>query len=746
MPTRVQLADGRVVTVQTDDPQEAARAAHRFQQANPVSAEHPAWRPRNVSDRVRGAPSDAYQAAYERRARERSPPPNASPAVRQAQELNRSGPAGLTNQMMRNLDWQDDVAGFSTYLGQGTDNLIRRVRGQPIEIPAGEAANAAIDYERAERDRVAREQPIMNAVSIGMSVPASAGTPAGVIPRMTMLGAGTATAGINVPFALARQEGSLQERLPGAGLETAVAFGAGAGLQGLVNRLTRPTVSNTTASRIQDFDAAGVRAPLAAVQGRGSAPMAMAISENPIGGNVRRNLQNSVDDVQRASQRLTQQVGTPEPRDTAGEIIQAGVRRFASQRVPRPAGNVDPRSVPVSELSVSTKADLLYDNVFARLRADEAAMVGQVDGPLLNLDRTRQVLASIQNRVSGEASNRAMRSQMIDEMAEAIDDDMANGTLRFQDLREWRTRIREAQRNEGLRQGMDNAALQRIEGALTGDIYDSAVNISPGVAHELRRADQWYRTANARIENALERFMPSPTNPGASAYRHAITLAQQGGGKNARALRQVRASLRPDEWRAFGATVADELGNPSFGNPTVLEPGAFSIENFVTNYARLSPEGRQLLFGKVTPELDRLARVAGNIKNVRGFANMSRSSQSVQNTGTLMLAGGATASAVGGNMIPLAGLISTGLAMRITGEMLTNPAFVRWLTSTGAAGGQGMRRQLAMLATIAARDPAIVPLYKELVQRGYAQVQLEFGQGAPRSDLPQRSVERELQQ
>src|SRR5689334_7579661 len=36
MTTTVRLSDGRVITVQTDDPNAAARAAHIFQQNNPI--------------------------------------------------------------------------------------------------------------------------------------------------------------------------------------------------------------------------------------------------------------------------------------------------------------------------------------------------------------------------------------------------------------------------------------------------------------------------------------------------------------------------------------------------------------------------------------------------------------------------------------------------------------------------------------------------------------------------------------
>lgn len=634
-------------------------------------------------------------------------PEAAIPFARGVENFNRTGPPAVFGQMWRNMGTQDDQAYWQN-----------RHRGP-------EAAQAAYDLENTEQQRVAREQPAVNAGSIAASIPAFGGNPVANAPRMSMLQAGGTAMAMNAPFAVARQEGSLPERLPGALQEEAAVGLFGAGLQGVANRFARAPMANSSQARAQEFQAANVRAPLAAVQGRGNAPLAQAIAENPIGGNVRRNLQNSVDDVQREYTGMVGRAGTPEPREVAGEIVQRGVRRFANGRnepmpntqVRNPASGrmqqATPRQIRTRDWSFGAKSGALYDDVFTRLARDEEAMIqGGVQGHL-STNATENVLQSIEGRVAGQASREAMASPMIGTIRSALAEDAANGTLRFQDLRAWRTWVREAQRNEGLRQGLDNAALQRLERALTEDIYASAQSIGGQAAQDLHAIDRWYRQTTNRINTALQPF--DDASGGAQAFRRVIDLASQGGRQNTRQLMQLREAMRPDEWRSVSASIMDELGNPNFGNPHIMEPGAFSLENFVRNVGRMSPEGRQTLFGpQLARDLENLARVAGYIKGVRAFANMSRSGSSLQNASTIAAGGGAVVAAATGNVAPLTMLVGAGLAMRVTGEMLTNPAFVRWLTSPGTGG---LSRQLTALATIAARDPAVAPLYAELAQR-----------------------------
>lgn len=676
------------------------------------------WRARGIADLVRGGPSQQYAQERQRRRDIRAPytderfrregvPEALLPLARGVQEFNNSGPEAVFGQMWRNMGVQDDLAYWQN-----------RHRGR-------DAAQAAYDDTQQEQQRVTQEQPNVNSFANVASVPAFGGNPVANAPRMTALRGGAVAAGINAPFALARQEGNLVERLPGAARETAIVGGFGAALTGLANRLARPPVPNSSQARAQEFQAANVRAPLAAVQGRGNAPMAQAIAENPVGGNVRRNLQNSVDDVQREYRGMVGRAGTAEPREVAGEIVQRGVRRFANgrnepmpnqQRVNPATGRMQqatPRQVPTRDWSFGAKSHALYDDVFGRLAADEQAMIqGGVQGHLTT-SATDNAIQRIVGRVSGQASREAMSSPMVETIRRSLSEDLANGTLRFQDLRAWRTWVREAQRNEGLRQGLGNAELQQLERALTEDIYASAMNIGGQAANDLRSVDRWYRQTTNRINEALQPF--DNASGGAQAFRRVIDLASQGGRQNTRQLAQLRASLRPEEWRSVSASIMDELGNVNFGNPHINEPGAFSLENFVANVGRMSAEGRQALFGpQLARDLENLARVAGYIKGVRSFANMSRSGSSIQNASTIGAVGGSVAIAATGNVAPLTMLVGGGVAMRITGEMLTNPAFVRWLTSPGTGG---LSRQLQALATIAARDPAVAPLYEELVQR-----------------------------
>lgn len=146
----------------------------------------------------------------------------------------------FVNQVGRNTGVRDEIAGGIGYVTQGAANLGRRLVGAPIEVSAAGAAQAAIDYEREQQAAYAKAHPVGNALAHG-AVFFGSGAPArGVTPSpMSALKAGGIAAGVNAPFALGRQKGKLEERLPGAAMETALAFGTGAALQGASNALGR---------------------------------------------------------------------------------------------------------------------------------------------------------------------------------------------------------------------------------------------------------------------------------------------------------------------------------------------------------------------------------------------------------------------------------------------------------------------------------------------------------------------------
>lgn len=620
------------------------------------------------------------------------------------------------SQIVRNLGVGDELAGAGAYVAQGGINLARRATGQPIEVRAGEAGQAAMDFERGLGRDYARQRPLANAGAVAAGIAAGGAPAAGPVAPMSALRAGTTFAGINLPFAFGRQEGTLQERLPGAVRETATVGLFGAALQGGANALGRVTAPSRRAG---EFERAGVSPILAATHGSTGAPMTMAIAENPVGGNVRANLQRSVEDVRDASQRIAERYGTRGQPEQVGEAVQQGIQRFArSRNEPLPPG-ATPQTASTRDWSFAARSGAVYDEAFRPILADERAIVQDMGRSPVTTQATRNVLAAIQGRARGPNVSELVSDPIVGRIANAIEGDEAPGLLRFNDLRELRTFVRQAQRTPQLRQSIDDASLQRIEAALTQDIAESARAIGGSVAADrLRRADQFYRAGQERITRALQPF--AGLNP-RQAYDRILNLAREGGRQNSQALRSLRQSLRPDEWRQVTATIIDDMGRPLPGNAQALEEGAFSLENFVTNYAKLSEEGRRALFGgnatdELARELDNLARVAGYLKQVRGFSNYSRSGSSLQNVGTIGAAASAATLAATGNPGPLAALLGAAAGLRITGEVLTNPAFVRWLasaqTAAGAAGG--MRQHMARLAQIAARDPALAPVYTEL--------------------------------
>lgn len=646
---------------------------------------------------------------------------------------------GTLDQMGRNIGYADEAAAAQTYLGQGAENLIRRARGQDIEIPASDAARAAMQYERDERDRFAAERPIADMASWIASVPAMGGT--GVPGRVSALQAGAGVAATNAPFALARQEGSLEERAPGAALESAAVFGLGTTLQAGANflgRRTRPATSMGV--RTQQFDDAGVRPTLAAVSAPrppsgapvtadagGASSITKAIAENPIAGiPTRGRLRDSLGDTAQGAERIARGFGPRTGVVESGQRIQEGLRRWGmgdEAGAVRPAGSI--RNWSAAQRSNALYAD--FDQRLANATRQNWTSRGQ-QAPVL-ADETRIVLDDILGAnspgVSAEIQDDVLR-RVYDLVSARGPGGNSGSGLRYQDLRDLRSYVRRLQtRDPSMRPTLPDAALQRLEGALTQDIY-ATVMLAGGrdgqqLARRLMRTDLYYRRMNERIQGALRPFLRENVPP-EQAYRMAVAAASEGGSRNIARLQAVRQSLQPDEWRTFVATVVDEMGRARQGHPFVNE-GAFSVSEFASRYATMSDEGRRALFGSLgSPTgsnaggnfidleraLDNLAQVAGMQKAVERAANTSNSA----------VAGQTLATGVGAVTQPHITALGL-LGGVITGEVMTNPAFVRWLTSASRAGATpgGMRRQLAALAQIAARDPAVAPVHAELVRR-----------------------------
>lgn len=644
--------------------------------------------------------------------------------LRQAPSLNLPQLVGDTIAQGRQA-WNSFTPDSAGRIVQALPGALWNMTGAPFqnEQNASDAEAAA----SARGDPAAAQQAAGQAVNAtgGIAVN-TAGALSAPLVGTNAARAALAGAALTLPQALAGRSGPLQMRLPGALTDTTGAAAIGAGLSRL-GGATAPSPS--TVNDVSAFERANVPPIFAAARGQESAPLTMAIAENPLGGNVRRNLQASANATRDEAQRLAGQYGAPLARESAGEAIQGGVNRWAAQAQPGPTDLPGAYATPSRLWSFDSKASALYDHVLGRISGQEDAMLsggarGASGAPMVGdmppLTVTTNTQAAL-NAVLGRVRNPALQAEVTDpQLARWANLFSDPGQVHFGDLRAFRTYVRNLQRAPMLRQGVDDAGLQRLEGALTQDIAQSASNIGgPQAAHVLARVDKFYRVGNQRIQTALAPFADA-RNPG-QAYDRIIQLASDRTGANTPALLSLKRTLRPDEFRSVQATVIDRMGRVNSGAVNALEEEAFSLDNFVTNYAKLSPQGRSVLFGSrgggasddLASALDNLAYVAGRQKAVKGFTNYSRSGSSLQNIGTIGAGFGAAARMAVGDFMPALEFAGAGLGMRVMGEALTNPRFVRWAVGAAKAGG-GWRRTLPQLASFAARDPALLPAYNAL--------------------------------
>lgn len=296
------------------------------------------------------------------------------------------------------------------------------------------------------------------------------------------------------------------------------------------------------------------------------------------------------------------------------------------------------------------------------------------------------------------------------------------GGLPFAGIKDLKSRIGQvayqdnpllADANAGAMKSLYGGAKQDLSRA--GQLADAeriARGQVPGVSAQLQRADRFY----AKTQDVLEKILAPLYKAGDSAsersyYRMEGDLRNSGQGTL-----KAMASLPKDARQQVTATAIDRLGKASPGQQNA-EGSMFSPGTFLTNWNRLSPDGKQSLFlfpgGKdIRTKLDGIARSAEMMREAnKVYANPSGTAQATNVAGVATgLASGALGIA-GGN--PATGLATMGTilgsmaAANAGARLMANPKFVTWLSqSTNVPPGR-MRQHLQRLAMNAGaeRDP-----------------------------------------
>lgn len=363
---------------------------------------------------------------------------------------------------------------------------------------------------------------------------------------------------------------------------------------------------------------------------------------------------------------------------SAGRSVREGLEQYRSS-----AGkdfnlrNVDDEALqsfitqPSRKSSFAKKASALYETVGRRIPEDAR-------GPA---NRTSEVLTDIIDRFDDPALKEQFGNQFAGKLLNALEK-----PLTWSDLRNLRTQVRQlkAQDLSAAEKTIGNAEIKRIESALTEDIYRLTEQAGGKEAlRSLQRADRFYGAGATRLDEARKLLRVSSDE---GLYAKVLDLASNKRSADIRLLNSVRRSLGDDAWNDVAAVTIRNMGKPTASAADAAADtatGPFSIGSYVTNYEKLSPAGKNVLFGStgrsdLRQAMDDLVEVAGGMKRTARYSVPTGAGQGINRAGygALLLAGlfDAWTTAFLGTL----GVTGTAVA-------LSNPYVVRGLTSVARA-------------------------------------------------------------
>jgi len=248
-------------------------------------------------------------------------------------------------------------------------------------------------------------------------------------------------------------------------------------------------------------------------------------------------------------------------------------------------------------------------------------------------------------------------------------------TLPYSALQDVRSKIGEKIANYKIGDSGDINDYRALYGALSEDMKGAAAKAD---------ASAEFDAANAFTKGLHDTFDTMNTvvnkNGGPSNVFKAVMSSAK---DDHEIVKTVVGSIPAPARKEFAAAVVNRLGRAVSSAQNNLGD-EFSIQTFLTNWDKISPESRQVIFGSVgkdfAKDMDTLAKVAANVrKGSEVFKNPSGTAGAAANANFAFTAASAAAGGAGKLLFSLLG----GAAIsRVTAKALTNPRIVKWIAQS----------------------------------------------------------------
>lgn len=305
-------------------------------------------------------------------------------------------------------------------------------------------------------------------------------------------------------------------------------------------------------------------------------------------------------------------------------------------------------------------------------------------------------------------------------------DQATDGRLPYEALKKLRTEVGERAAQPNLVSDVKASAWKRLYAGISSDMENAANQAGPEASQAWSRANGYYKAGQGRIE-ALDRVVDKAGGP--EAVFNAATSGTKDG---AFTIRNVMQSLQPDQQKVLSATVLRRLGAATPG--TATEQGDFSINSFLTNWNKLSPAAKGVLFDRFgnsfREDVDAVSRTAGGFRQAaKTGANPSGTAGALANQQAF---GGFALSALTGHPIVAGSIAGGAVAGNLAARAFTSPTVVKFLARTTNVPASQWPAVVAGLAQAAKQKDD--PVAAEVAETLRKQLQQADGQGDQRAN------------
>lgn len=299
------------------------------------------------------------------------------------------------------------------------------------------------------------------------------------------------------------------------------------------------------------------------------------------------------------------------------------------------------------------------------------------------------------------------------------------GVASLDDIRDLRSGIGE-QIKSGIfaaDSGIDNKTYRALYAALSDDIESSIKD--PATLKLYRETNAKY-AAELDSLSRIAAIVNSAKGSGEQIFRSVVSKS----GAQSQLISDIYKRLPQRDRRLFTAALMEEFIKAKPGQQAGLEEVP-SIRTFLTEYNKLRPNARQVIFGDPSfgktyqKDMNAILRVMDDIEKQRGYLSNLPGSGRVT---SIAISGGSTA--LGGLIGALSGqsitsaLVGTaaGLLPTIgaygTAKLMTNPRFVRWLASGSRlpAKEAAITSWVSQLGKIAEQDEELREAHQAIVE------------------------------